>query len=378
MLNVQKWLIDFTDKSGLPSQESLKALNEMFGIKYTIWDDKLVVLNYSQIDSPKFNNIVKECRSLVLEFGTWDVVSRSFDRFYNYGETDLEVDITKLVAHEKIDGSLIGLFCYKGEWLYRTKSMIMPDTVINNNLEGVTWKQRIEEGLPLDWQVSSLCQDDTYILELTCRENRVVTKYENTRGDLTLLSIRNNHSGDYYLGSTRQAVREQCGFKTLGVYHFDTMEHCLESAKELRNLEEGYVMYNSANQPVMKVKNPAYVAAHRLRGEGVMTEKNVLNLVIMNEVDEYLAIFPEDTERFKPYLQAYKRMCEHLNDVQYLSMTWRGTQKEFAIKVMKHYNGVASMAFAMKKGKTRKEAWERLTENAKRSMILAYKYKGEL
>ena len=48
--------------------------------------DNIIILNYSQIDSPKYNDIVNECRSLILDKNTYHVLSRSFDRFYNYNE----------------------------------------------------------------------------------------------------------------------------------------------------------------------------------------------------------------------------------------------------------------------------------------------------
>jgi hypothetical protein len=76
MLYVQQYLID---------GNSLSSLNENYGIKTTIRDD-LVILNYSQIDSPKKHPIVMECRGLVLEIPSYRIVARSFPRFFNWGE----------------------------------------------------------------------------------------------------------------------------------------------------------------------------------------------------------------------------------------------------------------------------------------------------
>ena len=76
-LHVQKFL----------RNNSLKDLNEKFGIKVKE-HDHFVGLNYHQIKSPKSHPIVMECRSLRLHKDeNWTVASRSFDRFFNYGET---------------------------------------------------------------------------------------------------------------------------------------------------------------------------------------------------------------------------------------------------------------------------------------------------
>ena len=83
----------------------------------------------------------------------------------------------------------------------------------------------------------------------------------------------------------------------------------------------------------MKIKNPAYVAAHHLRGEG-LTEKRVLDLIIMNETDEYLSIFPEDKVKFDPYMTAYSvGVMNTLNAMQVTCADTVRTQKEFAILI---------------------------------------------
>lgn len=77
-LEVQKYL-----RSG----KTLEQLTSELGIKVTHHSsDPLVILNYCQIDSPKFHPITLECRGLVLEKQSWNIVARSFKRFFNFGE----------------------------------------------------------------------------------------------------------------------------------------------------------------------------------------------------------------------------------------------------------------------------------------------------
>mgnify|MGYP001296035369 CR=1 FL=1 len=83
MLEVQKYL----------KNKTLDDLNIEFGIKIKEHDElPLVILNYSMIDHGTIGNkthpIVCECRGLVLEVGSWNIVARSFYRFFNFGETE--------------------------------------------------------------------------------------------------------------------------------------------------------------------------------------------------------------------------------------------------------------------------------------------------
>ena len=355
------------------ADDPLEVLKEQYGIKYTIWEN-LVVLNYCQIESSKykFSDIVRECRSLVLEMGTWDVVSRSFDRFFNEGEDpDLEYNINDLVAYEKVDGSLVTFFNYKGRSLYRTKSMIMPDTVINNNINGVTWKTAIESALG-SLEPSDMLDDWSYIMELVCDENRVVTRYNHGVSVLYPLAIRHNKSGVYQGHIGQSCFCDYFALEEVKQFEFDTLDHCLDSAKALRNLQEGYVLYTQKGVPIVKVKNPAYVAAHHLRGEGVLTEKRVLNLIVMNEYDEYLSIFPEDIKAFEPYIDAQSILTHELGLLeQEVKLLASKTQKEFAMEVKDR--PTATIAFKLRAGMSLEDALNSLSEKSRHTLILNYK-----
>ena len=83
MLEVQKYL-----RSG----KTFDDLSADFGVKSSFHpEDPLVILNYDQIESPKTNTIVRECRALTLETTNFDVVARSFSRFFNWGEVQDEM-----------------------------------------------------------------------------------------------------------------------------------------------------------------------------------------------------------------------------------------------------------------------------------------------
>jgi hypothetical protein len=68
----------------------------------------LAILNYDQIESrPKTHPIVRECRGLVLHAETKEVVAKSFNRFFNWGEVAEEMpdfDFSDFVVQSKEDG----------------------------------------------------------------------------------------------------------------------------------------------------------------------------------------------------------------------------------------------------------------------------------
>jgi hypothetical protein len=90
----------------LRSGKSLEDLTSELGMKRNTLDG-LVLLNYSQTDSPKIHPIVMECRALVLEIDTWDLISMGYKRFFNHCEAKEVTDdfpFHRSFAIEKVDG----------------------------------------------------------------------------------------------------------------------------------------------------------------------------------------------------------------------------------------------------------------------------------
>jgi T4 RnlA family RNA ligase len=336
-LNVQKYL----------RQNGLQALIDNYHVNAKDYPDNgLLVLNYDQIESPKNDPITNECRGLILHCKSFDVVSRSFDRFFNYGEcgTNQSIDFSKCYVVEKCDGSLIKIYWYNGEWHISTRGTAFAESGVNGF--DVTFSDLVARSLQLGSQTfQEFCTefldiDYTYIFEVCCMENRVVTKYDSDK--LFILAKRNNETYEYEpLNGIEAAL-----FAKPRQYQFDSIEHCLETVKELPNLEEGYVLYDKfSGTPLCKIKSPAYVAAHALRGEG-LNPKRIAQLVLMNEVDEYLSVYPEDAEHFEATQVVYNQL---MIDIRELWETSKHLvdQKQFALAVKDH--GCSAVLFQAKK-----------------------------
>ena len=283
LFEVQKYL-----KNG----KTLKNLEEEFAIKYK-WHPNLpiFILDYT-IDSPKTHPITIECRSLVLD-ENFDIVSVSFRRFFNYGEA---LDITKefnwddFSSWEKLDGSYIAIFSYKGELVIRTRfSWADSDCGLSNR----TWGLLVVSCLTED-QINMICKNDnlTLVFELTSPWNQVVKYYPNT--DITLLTVIYNDGRE--LGQTGvNFIAREFGFKRPQEFNFKSIDECIEYLDNMnaeKTTDEGFVLLDD-NRLRLKIKNKYYLLLHSLNGNDELTSfKKLVPVCLNGEIDEIVAYFP--------------------------------------------------------------------------------------
>ena len=81
----------------------------------------------------------------------------------------------------------------------------------------------------------------------------------------------------------------------------------------------------------MLIKSPVYVAIHHIKGEG-LNPKRISQIVLTNEVDEYLKYFPEDAQHFEPYIAAHQSLVVDLASA-FEATAHITDQKDFAMAV---------------------------------------------
>lgn len=323
--------------------------NELSIIIKDSYDDRYV-LNYNQISSPKDNEYVIQCRGIVID-KNFNVLCRPFDRFFNIGEC---IDHNKYInwataeCYEKVDGSLIKIYYDGVNWCAATRGTAFAESDVYGwdlNFVDLVYKSLNVDGLD---SFNILCDKHldrkiTYLFDVTSRENRVVTQYNGYT--LWYLASRYTESGEY--------VRQEDAVVALGailpkVYKFGTVEDCIHTASNLPDLQEGYVLYQDG-KPFCKIKSPSYVAVHHIRGEG-LNPKRIMQLLLLNEQDEYLKYFPEDEEFFTKYRDALNefhitlyREVELLDGIE--------DRKEFALKVKDRF--YSSVLFSWKFDKSK-------------------------
>ena len=346
----------------------LLKLQEELGIKVKLYDNEgLIVLNYSQVDSPKSHPVVMECRGLILDMD-FNVVSRSMDRFFNLGEvpeSQAHIDMDKAIFYQKVDGSLIHVYNYKGTWYIATRGMAFAEATVNGF--EITFKELVLKALACtEDEFQEKCNlwflpDVTYICEITSTENRCVKSY--TGYTLWYLTARSNLTYEYVDQSSNAHV---FGMSFPEPCMFHTMRDCKEDVNNLKNLDEGYVLYQD-DVPICKIKSPAYCAVHLLRGEG-LNPKRICELVLTGEQEEYLAYFPEDRPFIQEYVDKFQSIMLELVTT-YEAHSSIQDQKEFALAI-RTLKGNSVLFMARKMNKTVQQAFKSLPDTAKLKMLM--------
>lgn len=310
----------------------------------------LVIFNYDQIESPKLDPIVREARGLVLEKDTWDVVAKSFPRFFNWGEVQDEMplfDFSDFVVQSKEDGSLLLIYYYDGHWRCNTRGSFAQD---NMQFQSFTWQEGVEKALgvaTLDDLDRVLLRTCTYVCEFCTPWNKVVRSYSTPV--VYLLTIFNNKTGEEL--TVAQATYVGVPFSLPKVYQFHSIEEIQDFlAKQAADdpTFEGVVIRDKDNRR-WKIKSPTYLGLHRLRGEGdnLFNPKNLLPFVLAGEEDELLTYFPEVRQAFyelKAQVQQY-----YISLLELWAEHWRiESQKEFALAI-KDRTPFASVLFDVRK-----------------------------
>ncbi len=246
----------------LRSGGSLESLLERYAVKHRRHGlhRNLILFKYDQIASPFAEPIVRECRGIVLdEMNHWAVVSRAFDKFFNYGEQlAASIDWSTARVQEKVDGSLCTLYFYASEWHVATTGT--PDASGDLHLAGRTFASLFWEVFDLD----RLFRADTalaYYFELTSPFNRIVVRYGEP--GLTLLGARNVVTGEEV---TVKEAHERLGasdaIAIVREHSLNSVEAIVASFDAISPLaQEGYVVVDAAFSRI-KLKHPGYVALH--------------------------------------------------------------------------------------------------------------------
>lgn len=328
-LAVQDFLRGFADP-----EEALVALKDQFAIKIVKHDYlPLTILNYDQIFSrPRHAQIVRECRALVLEIGSWNIVSKSFERFFNSGEVP---EITEkfdwgssFQAYSKEDGSLISVWNYRGELFVSTRGSFAQGNISYH--DNLSWDSVVRSVLTDD-KLVKLNPDHSYVFELCSPYNKVVKYYSKTQ--LFLLSVFDRLSGRE-LWDDLDEISQTIGIERPALYNTKTLEDCLELVKNLPSRSDEGLVLRDKNGLRLKIKSLSYWDLSKLRGEGndLFRPAHLVPFILRDDREELALYFSECLEfydRCKVVMDdAFSRLRDLWSRVKSIE-----NQKEFAIAI---------------------------------------------
>ena len=288
-----------------------------FQLKVREYDHK-VLLKYDQLSAPTLmaNIEVQECRGLVLEKGTWNVMSLAFTKFFNADESNAhKVDWNTANVLEKLDGTLIQVYWdwTNKEWYAGTTGTAEGEGEVNNKM-GTTFNSLFWDTVTKQYALNPcmLDKDHVYVFELTTPYNIVVKPHGESSA--TLLTVRNRVTLKEVAWKDLEMIA--ISLRVPLVKRFDLNANnvgvLLRTFENMIWHDEGYVVVD-ANFNRIKIKNPAYVAVHHLKGK--TAEHNIITIVKSNEIEEFASTFPERKDELFRLKENYDLLIEKLNNV---------------------------------------------------------------
>jgi hypothetical protein len=227
-----------------------------------------------------------EARGVILdEDNNWECTSRSFDKFFNSGESRAAtIDWSTARVQEKADGSLLSLFQYNNKWHIATTGT--PDAQCAVGDWKITFSELFITTMESHnlWPLPKIEPGITLLFELMSPYNRVVVPHE--RSHVVFLGAREAATGawlDSYLP-------EFLAFPRVREFPLRSIEEVLVALEQLDGLhQEGFVVVDGKNDRI-KIKHPKYVTLH-LAGTGT-TLRSLVTIAMKGETDEAIAYFP--------------------------------------------------------------------------------------
>lgn len=363
--------------------------DEMFG-------RNLVMLKYSQLDSDFGNDIVRECRGLVLDMTDGDVVPFSvpYFKFFNVHEPyAAEIDWSSAEVTEKIDGSLMKVVKYDNELLISTNGVIdaykcnltpqfgcpysnfgqlfeaAVKTQFNKNARlladyGFDDMIELSDDDAMNWFKSLLVPGFTYMFELCSRYNRIVVPHDEPT--LYFHGIRDNNTLIEQPFVNDILFSE---FEGPTLFQLKTLDDVVKASEALPWDDEGYVVCDK-NFNRVKIKSPEYIKIHRLANNGSLSIRRAVAVFMENETDELISYFPEYKPVFDDIRTKYNNKINELDAVyrKLISLNLE-TRKDTALWINANTKHAGIIFKMLKDGCTAKAALDELYARRKDSFI---------
>lgn len=271
-----------------------------------------------------WNDATRISRGLVLDVVAKELVVLPFEKFFNRGDEHNNHGRSTSGAEpsgyfEKMDGSCVFIYCYKGEWYVNTRGSFCSEQAIKG-------KEILNDKI----DTKALNPDITYIGEVIYRENKIVVDYGD-REEIVLTGAYNRvtlEEIDIFDKFTRYGL-EHLGFKYPNKYVFASPSEAYRVAKTLPKNEEGFVLLWS-NGVREKMKGDEYCHFHGLlsyhtplflwrafRGGGedlVMKNKKDVPEELWDEYDEWVSVFKNNLTYLKDSVKSAYSVVKHLSD----------------------------------------------------------------
>jgi RNA ligase len=290
------------------------------------------VINYNVMMADTFDcNIRRECRGIIFDTATGEIIRRPFHKFFNVNEReetqDHVVDLSQDHAIlEKLDGSMIAPFIVNGDLVWGTKmgatdvAEPVDDFATLNEEYGIFARFTISRGY-------------TPIFEWCSRKQRIVLDYKEDQ--LILTGIRDLTTGRYMSHDLMEAHAEAYRIPTVRTFEPETdMKAFVVTVRDLED-REGFVVRFSDGH-MLKLKCDWYVQIHKAK-EKILQDRNIVELILDDKLDDVKAHLPqEDRDRLTVFEGEFNKAVTtafaHIMQILYYIDKAGIDRKSYAIK----------------------------------------------
>ena len=281
------------------------------------------VINYNVMMADTFDcNIRRECRGIIFDTATGDIIRRPFHKFFNVNEREETQDHVVDMSQdhrilEKLDGSMIAPFIVNGQLIWGTKmgatdvAEPVDDFATLNEEYGIFARFTISRGY-------------TPIFEWCSRKQRIVLDYKEDQ--LILTGIRDLTTGRYMSHDLMVAHAEAYRIPVVRTWDIGldmdnkTMKSFVSYVSGLEDLEGFVVRFSDGH--MLKLKCQWYLQIHKAK-EAILQDRNIVELILDDKLDDVKAHLPqEDRDRLTQFESYFNLKVADV--VNYLAndLTW--------------------------------------------------------
>ena len=213
-------------------------------------DENVRIFNYTHTCQYEkaWDKITNQCRGLIMNIKTGEILARPFPKFFNYQEhvtNNWPIPDENPIITEKLDGSLGILYTLNGKTRVATRGSFTSDQAV----WATNWWKENKGDEPYG-------NDITYLVEIIYPENRIVVNYDFS--GLVHITSLYTETGLVVPDSDKAGLLPIRKVKR--VYNKD-LKTLLEMDEEN---SEGFVLFYPNANIRMKIKFPEYVRLHKI------------------------------------------------------------------------------------------------------------------
>ena len=262
-------------------------------INYNVmFDDTFPSIDYAAGNPCDWHFAVmrRECRGIIFDTATGDIIRRPFHKFFNVNERPETQDVPLYEDHsilEKLDGSMIAPFIVNGQMIWGTK---MGATDVAKPVEEfVNSKPRYTV-----LAAYLISQGYSPIFEWCSRKQRIVLDYK--KDQLILTAVRHMQTGEYFVHESLVHLGELYTIPVVRAFDPQTdMKAFIEYTRDLKDLEGFVVRFDNGH--MVKLKCDWYVQIHKAK-ERILQDRHIVELILDQKLDDVKPHLPiEDRDR---------------------------------------------------------------------------------